>query len=77
MSDQGSQRRRGRPAKPQAERATRRGQIVFRLPDDDFDYLRYVVRDLRRVGHSEHEAARQIVIEAISAMRRRYPRPGD
>jgi hypothetical protein len=71
------QPRRGRPAKSDEEKATRRDQIVIRLPDDDYAYLSYVVRELRRLGHSENEAARHIVIQEISRMRRRYPRPGD
>ena len=76
MVDQ-PQRPRGRPRKPAAEKATRLGQVVLRLPDDDYAFLSYLVREKRRLGHTENDAARHILIREIGKLRRRYPRRED
>ena len=73
MADQPQRRPRGRPPKA----AQINPQVTFTLPDDHYDYLRYIVEVRRRLGTTVNEAARYILIRELDKMlRRRYHEQG-
>jgi hypothetical protein len=67
MADEEARRGPGRPQKP----PRRYPDVVFQLPEGDYEYLRHVVRGLRQLGDTENEAARFILIRELDKMRRR------
>jgi hypothetical protein len=51
--------------------------VTFQLPDGHYEYLRYVVQVGRRLGETENEAARFILIRELDKMmRNRYHKRG-
>jgi hypothetical protein len=72
MADLPQRRGPGRPPKPK-----KTPPIVFQLPEGDYEYLTYVARVLHRLGDSENDVARSIVIREIEKMMRgRYHKRG-
>jgi len=56
------------PGRPPKER--KYPDVAFKLPDGHYEYLRYVVRVNRRLGDSENDAARFILIRELDKMMR-------
>jgi hypothetical protein len=62
------ERKRG-PGRPPGK-GPKGGDVVFRLPRGHYDYLRRIVHQKKRLGHSVNDAARHILIRELDAMER-------
>ena len=72
MADQPEKRRPGRPRK-----ANQNPPLSVQLPDGHYEYLRYIVRVTRRLGATENDAAKFILIRELDKlMRGRYHKKG-
>jgi hypothetical protein len=72
MADSADQRGPGRPRKPE-----KFPPVALQLPPGHYEYLQYLVRVSGRLGDSENEAARFILIRELDKMMRgRYHERG-